>query len=187
MWQIRRASSFRPIPMVWVCPPHLGLSVDPSITLVETQKMELRRPPSLPLYLLVLWLYWCTSYIFYIVLMYPFPSSVSFGKERSEHGSKYINPNFRCVSKIMAEIGLKVIISLPFLTGEQKINSTNKKLLFCSKNVVEIWFRVVKSLLSKAIALLTFHIKIDLLTWSLARVIRCHAHILSNGMMTHIL
>ena len=87
--------------MVWVCPPHLGLSVDPSITLVETQKMELRRPP------LSDYIYLFYGYIFYIVLMYPFPSSVSFGKERSEQGSKYINPNFRCVSKIMAKIGLK--------------------------------------------------------------------------------
>ena len=52
--------------------------------------------------------------------MYPFPSSVSFGKERSEQGTKYINPNFRCVSKIMAEIGLKVINILAFFDWRAK-------------------------------------------------------------------
>ena len=52
--------------------------------------------------------------------MYPFPSSVSFGKERSEQGSKYINPNFRCVSKIKAKIGLKVINIFAFFDWRAK-------------------------------------------------------------------
>ena len=38
MWQIRRASSLRPTPMVCIGRSHLGLSVDPSIRLEKGEE-----------------------------------------------------------------------------------------------------------------------------------------------------
>ena len=40
MWQIRRASSLRPTPMVCIGRSHLGLSVDPSIRLEKGEEKK---------------------------------------------------------------------------------------------------------------------------------------------------
>ena len=129
MWQIRRASSFRPIPMVWVCPPHLGLSVDPSITLVETQKMELRRPPSLPLYLYLFYGYTDVLLIYFtLYLCIHFQAQWALVKKDQSKVQIY-KPKFQMCLKNNGWNWAKSNYSFAFFDWRaKKINSTNKKL-----------------------------------------------------------